>query len=225
MLCRCVCILYSCTHKHKHAQQHVSFTQHSHAHTQGEQSFEPAAEIQVALDHFTTVFISICLSSYSLFCFFLAGYLDNISLDPPPLCLFFFPFSLLIFSLCFVFSFRSHYLMFSELIGGVRMLTFILSVAAVYFHAKLLCIAGYVVTLHKHMLALTLHTLQANYNRIYLVAQWKWASQPVLCISPNVSPSLCCMHPSVHWHTIIHVCVYRWWMETLLELQQIFKFQ
>lgn len=61
-----------------------------------EDSFEPAAEIQVALDHFTMVYFSICLSSFLFFRGLFTQHLS--SLPHTSVSLFLFLFSL---SFCF----------------------------------------------------------------------------------------------------------------------------
>lgn len=79
-----------CKHTDARKKNHASFTHSADTHTPAEHSFEPAAEIQVALDHFSCVFfffISICSCSTSLF--FFRGVIYTASLSTPPLCLLF----------------------------------------------------------------------------------------------------------------------------------------
>lgn len=81
VLSACMCTVRACR------QKHILFTHI--ADTRAEESSEPAAEIQVALDHFTMVYFSICLSSFLMFFFFLGGYLHGIFFTLSHLCLLF----------------------------------------------------------------------------------------------------------------------------------------
>lgn len=65
------CVLYTnmVTHTSKEAHRKMHFIPSADMHILAERSFEPAAEIQVALDGFAMVFISICLFSTSFFLF------------------------------------------------------------------------------------------------------------------------------------------------------------
>lgn len=89
------CAVYIEPQSHTQAQgthtqkKHISFTHSADMHTLAEHSFEPAADIQVTLDHFIMFFISICLSSTSFF--FLGSYLHSIFHTPPHISVFFSP--------------------------------------------------------------------------------------------------------------------------------------
>lgn len=171
-----VYVVYTNTVTHRHTEKRISFTHSADIHTPAEHSFEPAAEIQVALDHFAMVFISICLFSTSFFLFRGLFTASSVSLTTPHL------FSLLLSS-----HFLSLFSLSEESDRGVwnasvfPCVLWAHLVAGLYFPAKLssIYIAGPVVTLHKHMPDLALHILWAHYNWIYLLAQGKCAWQPV----------------------------------------------
>lgn len=130
VLSACMCTVRACR------QKHIPFTHI--ADTRAEESSEPAAEIQVALDHFTMVYFSICLSSFLMF-FFLRGlFTRHLFHSLTPLS----PFLFLFFhSFCF------HCLMFSlsdlfwtnRGVWNASLLTCVLwayLIAPLYFYAK-----------------------------------------------------------------------------------------
>lgn len=132
-----------------------------------EHSLEPVAEIQIALDHFPMVYISICSSSSAHLLLFQR-------LFPFPfLFLSFFPFFVLI-----VWCVLSHRGVWNACMPPCILLTHL--VAALHFYVKspLPYIAVPVVSLFKHMV-LTLHKLWANCNWIYLQAERKCSRQAI----------------------------------------------
>lgn len=150
----CECTVNTQTHAKKN---HASFTHSADTHTPAEHSFEPAAEIQVALDHFSCVFFLFPSARALPLSSFLGGLFTQHLSQLPPSVSFSLP---LPFSLRLSLPLSFFVLTVCRVLNQQRCLKCkcaymhtLIRLQPLYFHAKLplLCILqGPVVTPHKH---------------------------------------------------------------------------